>query len=71
MLWTVKRAYAMNNEIFLLVACGLGKATIIAEGDIKIIQARKTQLKKQPQYKSFDLQVRTKEGFAAKKVLTK
>lgn len=60
-----------TNEQFLLVAVGLGKTQIVKQGPIGLIQAEKSRLQKEPQWRNFFFQVRTPAGYAAVKILTK
>ncbi len=46
------------------------KVNIICEaGDVKIVQAQRSKLKKEPQYKKGFFEVRTKEGLKIKPIL--
>lgn len=48
---------------FLLVQVNGTTAKPIFSGSVGICQKKKTELKRQPQFKNFILQVRTEEGF--------
>ncbi len=58
-----------SEKKFLLIQVGLGQAKEIYSGSVQICQSKKKELKSQPQYKKFDLQIRTPEGFAAVPIL--
>ena len=58
-----------DNKKFLLVAIGFGQNKIVKEGTVQIVQAEKSKLKKEKQWKGYTFQVRTPEGYAAVKVL--
>ena len=59
------------EKTFLLISIYGNRVQALKEGGIKIIQSEKKKLKKLPQYKGYHFQVRTKEGFAAVKILYK
>ena len=42
---------------------------IFTSGDVKIIQSKRSQLKKEPQYKKGVFEVRTEEGLKVKPIL--
>lgn len=48
---------------FLLVQVNGNNAQPIFSGSIEIVQAKRSHLKSQPQFRNFLLQVRTEEGF--------
>jgi hypothetical protein len=61
----------MDTKIFILTWVYCGKASEVKRGDVKLIQAHRTQLKKQPQYKQGYFEIRTPEGFKNKPILNK
>lgn len=60
-----------NNTTFLLVSVYGTQTKVEREVPITIIQAEKTRLQKEPQYRKYYFQVRTPEGYKHIKVLTK
>lgn len=64
-------ATTTKNTTFLLVSIYGTQTKIEKEGSITLIQAEKTRLQKEPQYKKYYFQVRTVEGFKHIKILTK
>ena len=61
----------MIQKTFILTWIFCGKVVEIQSGDVKILQSRKMQLKKQPQYKQGYFEIRTPEGLKAKLILNK
>jgi len=56
--------------MFVLTWVYCGKVTqVLSHADVKIIQSKRKELKKQPQYKKGLLQVRTAEGLKHKPIL--
>lgn len=57
-------------KTYLLTWVHCGRVTIVRESlQVELIQLAKSQLSKQPQYKKGKFEIRTKEGFNAKKIL--
>lgn len=60
-----------QQNTFILTWIYCGKVTELKQGNIKLIQTHRTQLKKQPQYKQGYFEIRTPKGLKAKQVLNK
>lgn len=60
-----------QQQTFVLTWIYYGKIMPLKQGDIKLVQTCRTQLKKQPQYKQGYFEIRTPEGLKAKPILNK
>lgn len=56
---------------FLLIAILGTKTQIVKEGSIEIVQATKSKLKKEQQWKRYVFQIRTVDGYKNVKILMK
>lgn len=61
----------MQQKAYILTWVYCGKTTQIQQGNIKLLQARKKQLKKQPQYCQGYFEIRTLDGLQNKPILNK
>ncbi len=61
----------MENKTFILTWIYCGKVMQLIQGNIKLVQSRKTQLKKENQYKAGYFEIRTPEGLKNKLILNK
>lgn len=60
-----------EQKTFVLTWIYCGKVTELKQGNIKLIQTLRTQLKKQPQYQQGYFEIRTPQALKDKKILNK